>query len=225
MEISYLDYEKTKTTDSTHPFNPSSSNPDEIETGFIQYDPNEKVILFYLSTSKFSFMVPVSEITILSEYLNRSKIAFTHNGYFIQIYNQKKETLGEKTMKFLYNVLTRKLKNETKKIVKDKRHIITKPTAYQEELLEEAKKKNIIVFLETGLGKTYISILLIKEIFGEPRESNSINEVRYVKKTNKKVLYLFKTVGLLLQQAKVIKQNTNLQILKLYGHSENANLY
>ena len=115
MEISYLDYEKTKITDSTHPLNPSSSTPDEIETGFIQYDPNEKVILFYLSTSKFSFMVPVSEITILSEYLNRSKIAFTHNGYFIQIYNQKKETLGEKTMKFLYNVLRRKLKNETKK--------------------------------------------------------------------------------------------------------------
>lgn len=225
MEISYLDYERTKITDPNHPFDPSSFNNDEVETGSIQYDPNEKVILFYSSTSKFSFMIPISEITILSEFLNRNRIAFTYNEYLIQIYNQKKETLGEKTMKLLYNVLARKVKNETKKIIKDSKHIITKPTAYQNELLEEAKKKNIIVFLETGLGKTYISILLIKEIFGEPQESNSINEVRYVKKTNKKVLYLFKTVGLLLQQAKVIKQNTNLKILKLYGNSDNANLY
>ena len=71
------------------------------------------------------------------------------------------------------------------------------------------------------MGKTYISILLIKEIYGEPLNSNRNNIIQYEKKTNKKVLCLFKTVSLLLQQSKVIKHNTLLKILKLYGNSEN----
>ncbi|KAK7065939.1 hypothetical protein SK128_004834 [Halocaridina rubra] len=37
------------------------------------------------------------------------------------------------------------------------------PRAYQTELFEIARKKNSILVLATGSGKTYISILLIKE--------------------------------------------------------------
>ena len=39
-----------------------------------------------------------------------------------------------------------------------------------------------------------------------------------MKKTDKKILCLFQTVSLLLQQSKVIKHNTNLKILRLYGN-------
>jgi hypothetical protein len=41
--------------------------------------------------------------------------------------------------------------------------------------------------------------MLIKEIFGEPLEANAKNEINYVKKTDKKILCLFKIVSLLLQ--------------------------
>ena len=64
--------------------------------------------------------------------------------------------------------------------------------------------------------------MLIKEIFGEPLEANAKNEINYVKKTDKKILCLFQTVSLLLQQSKVIKHNTNLKILRLYGNNEKS---
>ena len=92
-------------------------------------------------------------------------------------------------------------------------------------MLEKAKERNTIIFLETGMGKTYIGIMLIKEIFGEPLNANVKNEIDYVKKTNKKVLCLFQTVSLLLQQSKVIKHNTNLKILRLYGNNEKNAFY
>ena len=64
--------------------------------------------------------------------------------------------------------------------------------------------------------------MLIKEIFGEPLDANAKNEIDYIKKTNKKVLCLFQTVSLLLQQSKVIKHNTNLKVLRLYGNNEKS---
>ena len=226
MEFTYLDYEMRPLTS----ISPNENIGDSLSVGFIQYDPNEKLIIFYTSSYKFKFTIPLNEIILLPNYIEQNKLAFniTHDSkqYQIKIFNQKKETLGEKTLKALYSILTKKHLKETKVKKKvDSKHIMTKPTEYQEEMFKKAKEKNIIVFLETGLGKTYISILLIKDIFGEPREANINNEIKYVKKTNKKILCLFKTVSLLLQQSKVIKQNTNLKVMKLYGNSENGNLY
>jgi ERCC4-related helicase/dsRNA-specific ribonuclease len=86
-----------------------------------------------------------------------------------------------------------------------------------------AKNRNTIVFLETGLGKTYISVLLIKHLYSEPIEANYFNKIQYKKSSNKKVLFLFKTISLLLQQSKVLKFNTNLRILKLYGGQDSSN--
>lgn len=226
MEFTYLDYEMRPIPLSS----PDDNSSNSLTVGLIQYDPNEKVLIFYNSSSQFSFTVPLNDIILLPNYIEQNKLAFNitreSKQYQIKIFNQKKETLGEKTLKNLYSILTKKHLKETKvKKKTDSKHIITKPTEYQEEMFRKAKEKNIIVFLETGLGKTYISILLIKDIFGEPREANINNEIKYIKKTNKKVLCLFKTVSLLLQQSKVIKQNTNLKVMKLYGHSENGNLY
>jgi ERCC4-related helicase len=39
---------------------------------------------------------------------------------------------------------------------------VIKARAYQIGLLDEALKENVIVFLDTGAGKTYIAALLIK---------------------------------------------------------------
>ena len=42
---------------------------------------------------------------------------------------------------------------------------------YQVELLERAKERNTIVCLGTGTGKTFISVMLIKELAHEVRKT------------------------------------------------------
>lgn len=85
---------------------------------------------------------------------------------------------------------------------------LSKPKEYQIELLEEAKKQNSIIFLETGMGKTYIAILLAIDVLKQ--------QVNYKKK---KAIFLFKNINLLLQQSNVIKSNTDgdLKTMVVYG--------
>ena len=45
------------------------------------------------------------------------------------------------------------------------------PRPYQVELLERAKERNTIVCLGTGTGKTFISVMLIKEMAHQVRET------------------------------------------------------
>ena len=45
------------------------------------------------------------------------------------------------------------------------------PFPYQEELLGRAKERNTIVCLGTGTGKTFISVMLIKEMAHQVRET------------------------------------------------------
>ena len=45
------------------------------------------------------------------------------------------------------------------------------PRPYQVELLERAKERNTIVCLGTGTGKTFISVMLIKEMAHQIRET------------------------------------------------------
>lgn len=61
---------------------------------------------------------------------------------------------------------------------------------YQVELLERAKERNTIVCLGTGTGKTFISVMLIKELAHEVRET--------YKKGGKRTFFLVNTgTGLL----------------------------
>ena len=46
-----------------------------------------------------------------------------------------------------------------------------RPRPYQVELLERAKERNTIVCLGTGTGKTFISVMLIKEMAHQVRET------------------------------------------------------
>ncbi|XP_027353057.1 endoribonuclease Dicer homolog 1 [Abrus precatorius] len=77
-----------------------------------------------------------------------------------------------------------------------------KARQYQLDVLEQAKKKNTIAFLETGAGKTLIAVLLIK----------SIQET--LQKQNKKMLavFLVPKVPLVYQQAEVIRERTGYQV-------------
>ncbi|KAJ4728000.1 Endoribonuclease Dicer-like protein [Melia azedarach] len=69
---------------------------------------------------------------------------------------------------------------------------------YQLDVLEQAKKKNTIAFLETGAGKTLIAVLLIRSVFND------------LQRQNKKMLavFLVPKVPLVYQQAEVIREQT-----------------
>ncbi|KAI3454609.1 hypothetical protein Pfo_011272 [Paulownia fortunei] len=73
---------------------------------------------------------------------------------------------------------------------------------YQLEVLEQAKKRNTIAFLETGAGKTLIAVLLMKSVSTE------------LQKQNKKMLavFLVPKVPLVYQQAEVIRERTGYQV-------------
>jgi len=49
----------------------------------------------------------------------------------------------------------------------------TVPRAYQQEILEEAYKRNVIAVLPTGVGKTLIGALLIKRMVEEMAQANA----------------------------------------------------
>ncbi|KAL3639558.1 Dicer-like protein 1 [Castilleja foliolosa] len=73
---------------------------------------------------------------------------------------------------------------------------------YQLEVLEHAKRRNTISFLETGAGKTLIAVLLMRSVSTE------------LQKLNKKMLavFLVPKVPLVYQQAEVIRERTGYQV-------------
>ena len=199
-----------------------------MQSGLVDFDPSENEIIFYDQDKKEQkITIKLKDIKLIDTYLNNNIIAFEHEmdekKYEIRITKPKLDTLSNRSFKILLEDIQNEAAKKEKQLNRVFNDIIqSKPTSYQLELLEKAKEKNTIIFLETGLGKTYIGIMLIKQIFGEPLEANAKNEINYVKKTDKKVLCMFQTVSLLLQQSKVIKHNTNLRILRLYGNNEKS---
>ncbi|CAL2242212.1 unnamed protein product [Prunus armeniaca] len=73
---------------------------------------------------------------------------------------------------------------------------------YQLDVLEQAKKRNTIAFLETGAGKTLIAVLLIQSICND------------MQKQNKKMLsvFLVPKVPLVYQQAEAIRERTGYEV-------------
>ena len=233
MEFSELDYVKYIIPNDQVKSNEDKSTFEEYETGHVQFDPNEKAIIFFPENiqdkTNSQFTIPICDIKLQKHFINENKIVFPYTTdskqYEIQIYNFSKEVIGERSLKHLLSYIEKHEKESSKhspKQNKEYQYIISGAKEYQLEMLSIAKTKNVIVFLETGLGKTYISILLLKHIYNEPISANITNRISYEKQTSKKALFLFETVSLLLQQSKVIKQNTNLKVFKMFGDSKST---
>ena len=82
------------------------------------------------------------------------------------------------------------------------------PRTYQQEVFEEAKRRNIIAFLDTGAGKTLISILLINEVCANPMAQN-------------RVIFLVNQINLVTQQSQAISASAlpHIQIGRYFGGS------
>ncbi|KRZ14848.1 Endoribonuclease Dicer [Trichinella zimbabwensis] len=79
----------------------------------------------------------------------------------------------------------------------------------KKELLECAKKENVIVSLGTGTGKTFIAVMLIREMSESVRQP--LNE------GGKRSLFIVDRVPLVKQQAEHIRINTNLKVGEFHG--------
>lgn len=83
---------------------------------------------------------------------------------------------------------------------------------YQAELLDMAIKENLILYLPTGAGKTFIATMLIKEFSKEPRTL----EIKYTE-GGKRSFFLTNTVALVAQQALAIGRHTHFIIGEYCG--------
>ncbi|KAJ7724192.1 hypothetical protein DFH07DRAFT_1067086, partial [Mycena maculata] len=80
------------------------------------------------------------------------------------------------------------------------------PRRYQEEAFERAQKGNVICALETGGGKTFISLLLLKWVALQRPEN--------------KVIFLVPKVALVEQQGDFVASRSTLRVMKLHGALE-----
>lgn len=79
------------------------------------------------------------------------------------------------------------------------------PRRYQEEIFQRAQECNVIAALDTGSGKTFISILLIKWIVLQESARGKV------------IVFLVPKVALVEQQANFIAAHTPLRVKKFHG--------
>ncbi|CAF1053013.1 unnamed protein product [Adineta ricciae] len=100
----------------------------------------------------------------------------------------------------------------TTNMTTDDKPVELDPRSYQIEIMEQAKLKNLIVCLPTGSGKTYIAIMLIKELTS--KESR-----RSVKEGGKRTIILVKTVELARQHCATIEKQFSSKVACYAGPS------
>ncbi|RGB34312.1 hypothetical protein C1646_653906 [Rhizophagus diaphanus] len=82
---------------------------------------------------------------------------------------------------------------------------------YQTELYERALNDNVIAVLDTGSGKTFIAVMLIKEMVAKERE------LRMIRREEKLTFFLVNLVPLVFQQSDVIKANCDIKVMRFCG--------
>ncbi|KAI0220906.1 Dicer-like protein 1 [Massospora cicadina] len=87
------------------------------------------------------------------------------------------------------------------------------PRQYQIELLERALKDNIIAVLETGAGKTFVAVMLIKEMVKRQLKIREVDPQSF----HRVAIFLVNIVPLVFQQAKVVEANVPYRLKKLCG--------
>ncbi|KAI9249991.1 dicer-2 protein [Sporodiniella umbellata] len=91
---------------------------------------------------------------------------------------------------------------------------ILAPREYQYELYQKALKENVITVLDTGTGKTLISVLLIKQMVHLERQA------RLTRRETKLAFFLVDRVPLVFQQASVIRANCDVALEYMCGEMD-----
>jgi endoribonuclease Dicer len=75
--------------------------------------------------------------------------------------------------------------------------------------LEKAIEKNVIIYLRTGSGKTYIAVMLIKHFAEQVEKPYS--------QGGRRTIFLANNVPLVMQQAEFLRNHTYLNVGEYYG--------
>ncbi|KAG0001849.1 Dicer-like protein 1 [Entomortierella chlamydospora] len=84
------------------------------------------------------------------------------------------------------------------------------PRAYQDKMYKKALQRNIIAVMDTGTGKTLVSVMLIKEMARRECEARGSAE-------RKICFFIVNNVPLVKQQASVIRSNSKLEVIEMSG--------
>lgn len=108
-----------------------------------------------------------------------------------------------------------KMKNlNINEIQKNQKNVL-KPRDYQKKIFEKAKNQNSIIYVETGKGKTFISIMLMAYHLGLDIEDPSNNKQKLDK--NKKIIFFVCDTSLIEQQKKAISNILGIEVGTIQG--------
>ena len=92
---------------------------------------------------------------------------------------------------------------------------ILKPRDYQQKIFDKAKNQNSIIYVETGKGKTFISIMLMANHLGI--ELNNPSNSRLKIDENKKIIFFVCDTALIEQQKKAISDILKIEVGTIQG--------
>ena len=104
-------------------------------------------------------------------------------------------------------------RSENKEVLSKKQ--ILKPRDYQQKIFDRAKDQNSIIYVETGKGKTFISIMLMANFLGIDI-SNPSNDKKNIDK-NKKIIFFVCDTALIEQQKKAISSILDIEVGTIQG--------
>ena len=91
------------------------------------------------------------------------------------------------------------------------------PRSYQKAIYEKAKNQNSIIYVETGKGKTFISIMLMGDLLGI--DINNNNKKHKIDK-NKKIIFFVCDTALVDQQKNQIESILNIEVGTIQGKKD-----
>jgi endoribonuclease Dicer len=114
-------------------------------------------------------------------------------------------------------------KNEKLIVEEKKENIIEKktliPRNYQLKIYNEAKDRNSIIFMETGKGKTFLSIMLMSRVLGIDIVENPNIDISKIDKS-KKIIFLICDTALVKQQSEAISKILGIEVGILQGKKQ-----
>lgn len=111
------------------------------------------------------------------------------------------------------NMYQNNKRSENKEVLSKKQTL--KPRDYQQKIFDRAKDQNSIIYVETGKGKTFISIMLMANFLGIDI-SNPSNDKKNIDK-NKKIIFFVCDTALIEQQKKAISSILDIEVGTIQG--------
>ena len=119
-------------------------------------------------------------------------------------------SIGENNDNFQNNDQTKNLISQFQNMSTNDNKKIFVPRNYQIEIFNEAKKQNSIIYVETGRGKTFISIMLMADLLKIDIQ-NPLNTNKNIDK-RKKIIFFVCDAALVEQQKKSIEEILKIQV-------------